>query len=128
MRWDPARLVFIDETAISTKMTRTHGRCALGQRLIGRAPFGKWKTTTFLAGLRQSGLTAPMAIEGSMTGASFMAYLKQALAPTLRRGDIVIMDNVPMHKVTGVREVIEAKGAILFYLPPCRVEDRRASV
>ena len=118
MRWDPARLVFIDETAISTKMTRTHGRCALGQRLIGRAPFGKWKTTTFLAGLRQSGLTAPMAIEGPMTGASFMAYLEQALAPTLRRGDIVIMDNVPTHKVAGVREVIEAKGAILLYLPP----------
>jgi len=110
--------VFIDETAVSTKMTRSHGRCASGQRLIGRVPFGTWKTTTFLAGLRQSGLTAPMALDGPMTGLSFLAYLEQVLVPTLKRGDIVIMDNVPTHKIAGVREVIEAKGAQLLYLPP----------
>jgi transposase len=117
-QWDPSRLVFIDETAVSTKMTRTHGRCPIGQRLIGRAPFGPWKTATLIAGLRCNGLTAPMAIDGPMTGPAFLAYLEQVLAPTLKRGDIVIMDNVATHKMESVRIIIEARGARLIYLPP----------
>jgi transposase len=118
MDWDPARLVFIDETAISTKMARTHGRCAVGARLIGRVPLGNWKTTSFIAALRQGGLTAPAAFDGAMTGASFVAYVEQALAPALRRGDIVILDNVPTHKVEAARIAIEAAGATMLFLPP----------
>jgi len=116
--WDPARLVFIDETAISTKMARTHGRCASGARLIGRVPFGVWQTTSFVAALRQGGLTAPAAFDGAMSGASFVAYVEQALAPTLRRGDVVILDNVPTHKVEAARLAIEARGAQMLFLPP----------
>ena len=110
-------MVFIDETAISTKMTRTHGRCAIGERLIARVPFGHWHTTTFIAALREDGLTAPMALDGAMNGPSFLAYVEQILAPTLQRGDIVIMDNVQTHKVDGVRQAVEAVGARLLYLP-----------
>jgi transposase len=116
MDWDPARLVFIDETAISTKMARTHGRCASGARLIGRVPLCNWKTTSFIAALRQGGLTAPAAFDGAMTGVSFVAYVEQALAPMLRRGDI--LDNVPTHKVEDARLAIEATGAQMLFLPP----------
>jgi transposase len=118
MDWDPARLVFIDETAISTKMARSHGRCASGARLIGRVPLGNWKTTSFIAALRQGGLTAPASFDGAMSGPSFVAYVEQALAPTLRRGDIVILDNVPTHKVEAARLAIEAAGAQMLFLPP----------
>jgi transposase len=115
--FDPARLVFIDETAASTKMVRLNGRCERGVRLIGHAPHGHWKTITFAAGLRNDGMVAPFVIDGPM-GLTFVAYIEQCLAPTLDRRDIVIMDNLAAHKVAGVREAIEAVGAHLRYLPP----------
>lgn len=115
---DSTRLCFIDETAVNTNMTRLHGRAAKGERVTGRVPFGAWKTLTFVAGLRCDRMTAPMMIHGAMNGAIFVAYVEQCLAPTLKRGDIVVMDNVATHKVAGVREAIEAAGATLRYLPP----------
>jgi len=114
---DPARLVFIDETATSTNMVRLRGRCARGTRLIGYAPHGHWKTITFVAGLRHDRMVAPFVLEGPMNGLTFVEYVKQCLVPTLRRRDMVIMDNLPSHKVPGVREAIEAVGATLRYLP-----------
>jgi transposase len=118
MRLDPRRLVFIDETCASTNMTRRYGRGTRGQRLICKVPFGHWKTSTFIAALRHNRITAPLLLDGPMNGASFLAYVEQMLAPTLKRGDVVIMDNVSIHKVAGVREAIETRGAMLFYLPP----------
>lgn len=118
LNWDASRLVFIDETAISTNMARSHGRCARGERLIGRVPLGAWKTTTFIAALRQDGLGAPAAFEGAMSGETFTAYVEQILAPTLKRGDIVIWDNVPIHKGEDARRAVEARGARLLFLPP----------
>lgn len=118
MRLDPRRLVFIDETCASTNMTRRYGRGTRGERLVCKVPFGHWKTSTFIAALRHNRVTAPLLLDGPMNGASFLAYVEQVLAPTLKRGDIVIMDNVSIHKVAGVREAIEARGATLFYLPP----------
>lgn len=115
--FDPARLVFVDETATSTNMARLRGRCARGVRLIGRVPQGQWQTVTFVAGLRNDRMVAPLVIEGAMTGESFLAYLEQCLVPTLKRDDIVIMDRLNVHKVAGVREAIEAAGATLRYLP-----------
>jgi transposase len=115
--FDPARLVFIDETWTSTSMVRLRGRCPRGERLIGYAPHGHWKIITLVAGLRQRAMVAPFVIEGAMNGQIFLAYVKQCLAPTLKRGDIVVMDNLPVHKVTGVEAAIEAAGARLLYLP-----------
>jgi transposase len=115
---DPRKLVFIDETAASTTMTRRYGRGTRGERLICKVPHGHWKTSTFVAALRHNRVTAPFLLDGPMNGTSFLAYVKQILAPTLRCDDIVIMDNVGVHKVAGVREAIEARGAILLYLPP----------
>ena len=115
---DPARLVFIDETATSTNMVRLRGRCARGMRLVGYAPHGHWKTITFVAGLRHDRMVAPFVLEGPMNGPTFVEYVKQCLVPTLRRRDMVIMDNLPSHKVPGVREAIESVGATLSYLPP----------
>ena len=108
---DPAHLVFIDETWAKTNMTRRRGRSFLGTRLVSRVPHGHWKTTTFLAALRCSGLTAPLVVDGAINGAVFLAYVQQQLAPTLRPGDIVVMDNLNAHKVAGVRIAIEAVGA-----------------
>ena len=116
MRLDPRRLAFIDETSVSTNMTRRYGR-ARGARLVCKVPHGHWKTSTFVAALRYKGITAPLLLDGPMNGASFLAYVEQILAPTLRRGDMVIMDNVSVHKVAGIREAIEARGAALCYLP-----------
>jgi transposase len=116
-RLDPRRLVFIDETSASTNMTRRYGR-ARGARLVCKVPYGHWKTSTFIAALRHNRVTAPLLLDGPMNGASFLPYVEQILVPTLRRGDIVIMDNVSVHKVAGVREAIEARGATLRYLPP----------
>lgn len=99
-------------------MTRRYGRAPRGQRLVAAVPHGHWKTSTFVAGLRFSGLTAPLVIDGAMNGTIFHAYVEQVLAPTLTPGDIVIMDNLSSHKVAGVRELIEARGATLVYLPP----------
>ena len=115
---DPARLVFIDETAVSTNMVRPNGRSPRGERLIGYVPLGHWETVTFVAGLRLTGVVAPMLINGAMNGEIFLAYLEQCLAPTLKRRDIVVVDNVPFHKVGGVEEAIQAVGASLRYLPP----------
>ena len=98
-------------------MTRRYGRCARGERLVAPVPYGHWKVTTFVAGLRHDGLTAPLVIDGPINGDWFLSYVEQVLAPTLSEGDIVIMDNLPAHKVTGIREAIEARGARLLYLP-----------
>jgi transposase len=114
---DTTRLVFIDETAANTKMVRLSGRCLRGDRLVGHVPYGHWKTITFVAGLRRNGMTAPCVLDGSMTGKTFLAYVEQCLVPTLKRNDIVVIDNLPAHKVPGVREAIEARGATLRYLP-----------
>ena len=110
--------MFIDETSASTKMARLYGRCARGQRLRSGIPHGHWKTTTFVAGLRLSGFTAPMVLDGPMTAPWFVAYVEQILAPTLRPGDVVIMDNLPPHKSATARALIEATGARLMLLPP----------
>ena len=114
----PYRTVFLDETGANTKMTRRYGRAYRGQRLIAKVPHGHWKTTTFVGALRATGVTAPLVVDGPMNGETFLAYVKQVLAPTLRPGDTVIMDNLSSHKKAGVREAIEAAGATLVYLPP----------
>jgi len=115
--FDPARLVFIDETSANTKMLRLHGRCARGERLVDHVPQGHWKTITFVAALRQHGMRASQTIDGAMTGKKFSAYVERCLAPTLKRKDIVMIDNLPAHKAAAVREAIEARGATLRYLP-----------
>jgi transposase len=115
---DTARLVFIDETAVTTNMVRLNGWNPRGERLVDDVPMGQWETVTFIAGLRQTGIVAPMLIKGAMNGEAFLAYLEQCLVPTLKRGDIVVIDNVPFHKVAGVDEIIQAGGASLRYLPP----------
>jgi transposase len=113
-----AKLVFMDETGTNTQMSRRYGRCAKKQRLIGKAPCGQWKITTFVAALRSKGLTAPMVLDGPLNGESFRAWVRQSLLPTLRPGDVVVMDNLAAHKVSGIRQAIESSGATLFYLPP----------
>jgi transposase len=107
--------VFIDETWATTNMARRYGRA---QRGVAAVPHGHWKTTTFLAALRHDGITAPCVFDGAINGTRFLAYVEQALAPTLRPGDIVVLDNLRAHKVNGVRAAIEAAGAELLYLPP----------
>ena len=114
---DSTRLVFIDETGTNTKMARLRGRAPRGERLVGKVPHGHWMTTTFVAGLRSTALTAPCVIDGPMNGNAFLAYVEQILAPSLKPGDIVVLDNLSAHKVPGVREAIEAAGARLLYLP-----------
>jgi transposase len=115
---DPRRLVFLDETWASTNMTRTHGRCPQGERLVMDVPHGHWKTTTFVVALRLDGLTAPTVVDGPMNGDVFVAYVEQQLLPTLKRGDIVVMDNLSSHKRAGVKVAIESVGAELRFLPP----------
>ena len=100
---DPARLVFIDETAVSTNMVRLRGRAPRGVRVIGTVPLGTWETITFVAALRHNKMTAPMVVEGAMTGEMFLAYVEQCLVPTLRRNDIVVMDNCRVHLGPGIR-------------------------
>jgi transposase len=114
---DPARLVFIDETGTSTNMARLRGRAKRGQRVVGRVPWGHWKVLTFVAGLRRDGIAAPFVIDRAMTRVIFVEYLRQCLVPTLQPGDIVVMDNLPAHKGGVVRQIIEAAGAELRYLP-----------
>ena len=99
-------------------MTRPRGRAPRGARLVAKVPHGHWKTTTFVAALRLEGLTAPTVIDGAINGDLFLAYVRQQLAPTLKVGDVVVMDNLASHKVAGVREAIEAAGAQALYLPP----------
>lgn len=115
---DPDRLVFVDETWASTNMARRTGRSPRGQRLVCPVPHGHWTTTTFVAALRADGLTAPVVIDGPMTGDLFVAYVEQQLVPTLRPGDVVVMDNLQAHKRVGVVRAIEAAGCELRLLPP----------
>jgi transposase len=115
---DVAKLVFLDETGASTNMTRTRGWAQKGERCIASVPHGHWKTTTFIAALRVDALTAPMVLDGPMNGEAFLVYVREFLCPTLKPGDIVIADNLPSHKVAGVKDAIEKAGATLRYLPP----------
>jgi transposase len=115
---DPERLVFIDETWASTNMARRYGRCLRGRRLRVGVPHGHWKTTTLVAGLRTTGIAAPFVLDGPINRVAFETYVEKVLAPELRPGDIVIMDNLSSHKGPGVREMIEATGASLLFLPP----------
>jgi transposase len=114
---DPAHLVFIDETAITTNMVRLNGWSPRGERLVGDVPMGHRETVTFIAGLRHAGMVAPMLIKGAMNGEAFLTYIERCLLPTLKRRDIVVIDNVPFHKVAGVEELIQTAGASLRYLP-----------
>jgi transposase len=110
--------VFVDETWASTNMSRTHGRCPEGARLVMAVPHAHWKTTTFVAALRCDGLVAPMVADGAMDGDLFVAYVKQQLIPSLRAGDIVVMDNLACHKKPAVEGAIRAAGCELRLLPP----------
>ena len=115
---EPERLVFIDETGADTKMARRRGRSQRGERCRASVPHGHWKMTTFTGALRLNGMTAPLVLDGPMDGECFLAYIEQMLAPTLRPGDVVVMDNLPAHRVKGVRSAIERASAKLLYLPP----------
>jgi transposase len=115
---DPKKLVFIDETGTNTKMVRLYGRSPRGRRAVGKQPWGHWKTTTFTFGLRCDGLVAPFVLDGAMSRDAFEAYIEQVLVPTLAKGDMVIMDNLSAHKSDKARELIEAEGAQLIFLPP----------
>jgi transposase len=118
MRLEPHRLIFLDETGTTTKMTRLRGRSLKGQRLRAKAPFGHWKTQTFIAGLRCSALTAPFVIDAPMDRRIFETYVETQLAPTLENGDIVIMDNLPAHKSKIAEKAIRDRGAWVLFLPP----------
>jgi transposase len=117
-RLDPARLVFIDETWAKTNMTRTHGRAPRGQRLHAKVPYGHWKTMTFVAALRHDRIDAPFVLDGPVNGACFLAYVQRCLLPTLKPGDVVVMDNLSSHKRQAVRQAIRSVGAKLWFLPP----------
>jgi transposase len=112
------RLIFLDETGARTDMTRRHAWAPVGERAIGRAPGGHWKTTTFLAGLTADGLIAPFVLDGPMDRAAFTEYVRQVLVPELKPGDVVILDNLPGHKGEEAAELVEASGARLLFLPP----------
>ena len=114
MRQEPHRLIFVDETGTTTKMTRQRGRCPKGERLHAKAPFGHWLTQTFVAGLRCHGLTAPFVVDGPMNRRIFEAYVETQLAPS----DVVILDNLPTHKSAAAETAVRARGAWLLFLPP----------
>ena len=116
--WAASRLVFIDERGCSTKLTRQWGRAPRGQRCVGHVPHGPWQTTTFGGALRATGLTAPLVLDGPLTTDAFRAYVAQLLGPTLRPGDLVILDNLSVHKDPGSAPLIEQRGATLLFLPP----------
>ena len=133
MRLQPARLVFIDETAVNTKMTRLRGRSRRGERLRAAAPFGRWGTQTFIAGLRCDGLTAPWVVDGAMDRTAFNAYVETQLAPTLQRGDVVIADNLSIHKerprrksTQGARRLVLVPAAVFARSEPHRERLRQA--
>jgi len=117
MRRQPARLVFIDETSVKTNMTPWRGRGLKGERLMADAPFGKWRTQTFIAGLRCDELVAPWIIEGAMDGPIFDSYIRTQLAPSLRRGDVVILDNLNVHKSPRAAQALAERGAWFLFLP-----------
>lgn len=109
--------MFLDESGVNTKMARPKGRAPKGQRLVASIPHGHWSSSTFIAGLRHDRIVAPWLLDGPMNGDAFLTYIATQLAPSLAADDIVIMDNLSTHKVKGVRELIEARGAGLLYLP-----------
>jgi transposase len=115
---DPNKLVFVDETWATTNMAPLYGWAARGERLRAGVPLGSWKRTTFVAGLRLTGMIAPMTFDGSINGARFLDYVGRVLAPTLEPGDVVIIDNLSSHKSEEVRAAIEAAGATVRFLPP----------
>ena len=117
MRRQPHRLVFIDETSVNTKMTRQRGRAKKGRRLKASAPFGKWRTQTFIAGLRHDALTAPWVIPGAMDREAFNIYIETQLAPTLAPGDVVILDNLSVHKSAKAEALVRQRGAWMLFLP-----------
>lgn len=110
--------MFIDETGASTKTARRCGRLLRGERCRAPVPRGHWKTTTFVGAVRLDGMGAPMVLDGAMHGTAFLAYVEQVLVPTLKSGDVLIMDNLPAYKPLAVRHAIEAVGATLHFLPP----------
>lgn len=110
--------MFIDETGTTTKMTRLRGRARRGQRLRMKAPFGHWGTQTFIAALRHDGLTAPWVIDAPMNRRIFEAYVETQLAPTLKPGDMVILDNLSSHKSEKAKAILKQRGAWFLYLPP----------
>ena len=118
MRQQPARLVFVDETAVTTKMTRLRGRSPRSRRLPGAVPFGHWLTQTFIAGLRCDALTAPWVVDKAMERAAFDAWVETQLAPTLQPGDIVVLDNLAVHKSARAATIVRDKGAWFLFLPP----------
>jgi transposase len=115
---DPARLIFIDESGAKTNMTLLYGRTFGGERLVDHAPHGHWSTTTMIGALGVKGAGACMTLEGALDGLAFLAYVEQVLGPTLKAGDCVVVDNLSSHRVSGVREAIEKRGASLKALPP----------
>lgn len=117
MRREPHRLVFIDETSVNTKMTRLRGRARKGKRLKAGAPFGKWGTQTFIAGLRHDGMTAPWVIPGAMDRDAFNIYVETQLAPSLQPGDVVILDNLSVHKSAKAEAAVRKQGAWMLFLP-----------
>jgi len=110
--------VFIDESGAKTNMTRLYARTFGGQRAVDKVPHGHWSTTTMISALRFDGSTADMVLDGATDGDAFLAYTQNILAPTLKRGDIVVMDNLRAHKISRVVTAIEATGAVLWFLPP----------
>ena len=115
---DPRRLVFVDETWAKTNMTRTHGYAPRGQRLIDAAPHGHWHTTTFVGAIRADGFIAPLVLDGAINGEWFRAYVERVLVRELRRGDVVVLDNLGSHTAAAVRRAIEGAGCRVLYLPP----------
>jgi transposase len=118
MRTAPDRLVFIDETAVKTNLTRLRGRAPMGERLYGRAPFGKWCTQTFIAGLAHDRLIAPWVVNGAMNGKAFETYIETQLAPLLKPGTVVILDNFSTHKSPRAAEILKEHGCWFLFLPP----------
>ncbi|MGB3280151.1 MAG: IS630 family transposase, partial [Pseudorhodobacter sp.] len=118
MRQEPHRLVFIDETAVKTNLTRLRGRAPVGERLYGTAPFGKWGKQTFIAGLTQNALIAPWVITGAMNGPAFDIYVETQLAPALDPGTVVILDNLSTHKSPRAAEALRRRGCWFLFLPP----------
>jgi transposase len=118
MKFDPRRLVFIDETWAKTNMAPIRGWGPRGERLPAKVPHGHWKTLTFIAALRHDRIEAPCVFDGPINASSFTAYVEQVLVPTLMPGDIVILDNLGSHKGKAIRQAIRAVGAKLFFLPP----------
>jgi transposase len=118
MRLDPHRLVFVDETSVNTKMVRLRGRCPRGERLYAEAPFGHWATQTFIAGLRCQGLTAPWVVDKAMDRLAFDTWIQTQLVPTLSKGDVVILDNLAVHKSAKAAQSLKDVGAWFLFLPP----------